>query len=464
MTTTNFENWDWLPGAARELETYFVRLLANRVKPHDVTARAKTIASFEKKRTAKAYVDPAQQITDTIAVRVITYSNTDRDEVADIVRDRFVVMPDEDRNPGLDRARDARRRGYDCWHIVVTGEQAPEPTGFISGGDLKRYFDAFGGVEVQIRTVAAHAWAEFEHARRYKGPAYDAISDQDQETIDLLFGAASDARRALDETFNAIDRILARPTALAPTEGVLDDAPKSSPRLDGPAVGVGHRVDVAELSRYLARRFPDEKDGSLGGLEFGVELVAACGYGTVDALDADLGAVKSGEVRALMDYDVPVTRVRRLDDDLLALFKEEYVELTGDVGNVNSRKKQLAWRFDRLRGKTGYLRYSFEGEGCPSELRGALLPAATAFREAVRIIANHIGANEVLRPDLVSRRDDLSKGMRAKPIMLDTREELFVATNLRADASERYTMDILQAAPLDVRLVKDGQTLRRPPA
>ncbi|MCY1694466.1 GTP pyrophosphokinase [Curtobacterium sp. SL109] len=464
MTTTNFENWDWLPGAAEELEAYFVRLLANRVKPHDVTARAKTIASFEKKRTAKAYSNPDQQITDTIAVRVITYSNTDRDEVADVVRERFTVMRGEDRNPGLDPNRDERRRGYDCWHIVVTGEQGSEPTGFIPGGGLGRYFDEFGGVEVQIRTVAAHAWAQFEHARRYKGRAYDAISDQDQQTIDLLFGAASDARRALDETFDAIDRILARPTATIPTEGVSDETLKPSARLDRPAVGASHRVDVAELRDYLASRFPDEKPGSSEGVEFGVELVAACGYETIGALAADLEAVKSDEVRALMDYDVPVTRVRRLDDDLLALFKEEYVQLTGTVGSVKSRAKQLAWRFDRLRGKTGYLRYSFEGEDCPFELRGALLPAAGAFREAVRIIANSIGAEKVLRPSVVSRHDNLPKGARARSVMLDSGEQLFVASNLRADASEGLTTELLQAASMDFRLVKDGQTFRRPPA
>jgi ppGpp synthetase/RelA/SpoT-type nucleotidyltranferase len=464
MTATNFENWDWLPGAAAELEAYFVRLLANRVKPHDVTARAKSIASFEKKRTAKGYPDPDRQITDTVAIRVITYSNTDRDEVADIVRERFVVKSGEDRNPGLDLHRDERRRGYDCWHIIVTGERSADPTGLISGGGLGRYFDEFGGVEVQIRTVAAHAWAEFEHARRYKGRAYGAISDQDQQTIDLLFGAASDARRALDETFDAIDRILARPTANGPTGGVPDDAPRSSTHLDRPVIGSSNRISAVELSDYLAGRFPDEKDGSSGGLEFGVELVAACGYDSVVALDADLRSVKSDEVRALMDYDVPVTRVRRLDDDLLALFKEEYVQLTAEVGSVRSREKQLAWRFDRLRGKTGYLRYSFEGGDCPFELRGELLAAAAAFREAVRVVANSMGAEAVLRVGAVSKNDDLPRGARARPVVLNTHQQLFVAANLRAEASEALTMDLLEDVPMDLRLVKDGQVLRRPPA
>src|SRR5699024_4486610 len=66
--------------------------------------------------------------------------------------------------------------------------------------------------EIQIRTVASHAWAEFEHSRRYKGVGYRKVSEHDRETIDQLFGAAADARSALDETFTAIDRVLANPS------------------------------------------------------------------------------------------------------------------------------------------------------------------------------------------------------------------------------------------------------------
>lgn len=340
-TAIDFTYWDWLPGAATELEGYLERLLGEAsIEPHDVTARAKTIASFQKKCDRKNYVDPLREVTDTVAVRVITYSVTDRDRVTELIRDRFDVI--EDRNPGLEK--DASKRGYDSHHFIVTGEQIP--TGWLrADGDLHAYFEKFNGLEVQIRTVAAHAWAEFEHARRYKGASYRAIGEEDVATIDQLFGAAADARRALDEIFAAIDRLLANP---AGTAG-LRPSPAAEIGALPPAIRTG--VDVATLADFLADKYPNAKEATDRGLNFACELVAACGLESIEELDVALSAVDTERVQHLMETDVPVTRVRRLDDDLLALFQETYVEKTGDVGAVRTRRQQLGWRFDRIRNK-----------------------------------------------------------------------------------------------------------------
>ncbi|WP_457963024.1 hypothetical protein [Arthrobacter sp. D1-29] len=97
----DYTTWDWLPNAAAEMEAYVVRLLEESgIKPHDVSARAKSIASFQRKQQAKRYTDPVQQVTDTVAIRIITYSNTDRERTSELIRGRFVVKDGEDRNPG----------------------------------------------------------------------------------------------------------------------------------------------------------------------------------------------------------------------------------------------------------------------------------------------------------------------------------------------------------------------------
>ena len=69
------------------------------------------------------------------------------------------------------------------------------------------------------------------------------------------------------------------------------------------------------------------------------------------ALDRALSGIDSTQVEGLMDRTAPVTRVRRLDDDMLAYFGEMYVALTKDGGSVSARARQLEWRYDRLRGK-----------------------------------------------------------------------------------------------------------------
>lgn len=78
----DYTNWDWLPRAAEEVESYVRRLLAeSSIQPHAVSARAKSIASFQRKQRLKKYTDPMAKITDIVAIRIITYSNTDRDRV-----------------------------------------------------------------------------------------------------------------------------------------------------------------------------------------------------------------------------------------------------------------------------------------------------------------------------------------------------------------------------------------------
>ncbi|WFR67727.1 RelA/SpoT domain-containing protein [Curtobacterium flaccumfaciens] len=448
----DYTNWDWLPRAADELENYVRRLLAESgVEPHDVSARAKSIASFQRKQDAKQYADPMAEITDIVAIRIITYSNTDRERVRQLIKSRFAVLPNEDRNPGDEKP--PSRRGYDCLHIVVSGEHEDGDSDWIvAGGDLERFFRTFGGLEVQIRTVAGHAWAEFEHARRYKGPQYKAVSEQDQGTIDQLFGAASDARRALDETFVAIERILARPTV--DVESDHSESPVEPPLPQDEAEVVA--LEPETLAPFLRARFPDDGDGSEKGVEFAIELCRLLGIDSVDALEAALENVDSDQVRALMNSGAPVTRVRRLDDELLARFGQDYIDKTSGAGTARHRALQLEWRYDRLRGKTRYRTYLLAGTARPSALGFGPYTAVGALREVVRTLALLEGPERVLVPGYISHADDLPTGMRAKWVPLQDYEGLWVASNLNREASEQLMAQLLaQSNPVDLRVVRD---------
>ncbi|AWA43501.1 hypothetical protein DBV13_05440 [Trueperella pyogenes] len=351
LDNVDYRIWDWLPSAATEVEIYLRRMLTGpSIKAHNVSSRAKTIASFQNKCRQKNYSDPLAEVTDVVAARIITYSRTDRERVCDLIRDRFIVKEDEDRNPGAERPYEAR--GYDCHHFIVIGENATnQPSWLVEGGDLARYFEEFGGLEIQVRTVAAHAWAEFEHARRYKGKQFHALSEHDQATIDLLFAAAADTRSSLDEIFVAIDRVIARPAVESrrPEEErkekpVLPEWGQGGSEADSP-------VDEESLRQLLNKTYPRDKRPTKEGLAFGLELVQACGLTTMGELAAILKQVDSERVQELMAYDISVTQVRRLDDDLLAFFGEDYLATAGVVGNRPQRPQQLGWRYDRIRGK-----------------------------------------------------------------------------------------------------------------
>lgn len=450
--TIDYRTWDWLPLAATEIESYVTRLLEESgIRPHDVSARAKSIASFQRKQEIKKYNNPVNEITDIVALRIITYSNTDRQRTGDLIRNRFIVKENEDRNPGLEKCE--RRRGYDCLHIIVTNEKPEAETDWlVSGGKLARYFKEFGGLEIQVRTVAGHAWAEFEHARRYKGAQYNAINSQDQETIDQLFGAAADARRALDETFVAIDRILARPSMEGQNE-LIDSKTATVESSDEEEKSI---LDTSVLSALLSSRFPEDKPASTKGIEFGLELVQLCGIYSVEALDAALDAVDSEQVQTLMDASGPVTQVRRLDDELLARFGEEYIHDTGHAGSTTTRSQQLEWRFDRLRGKARYNTYFIHGSDRPEELGTGPHPATRTVRELARLAARKSGIEAVTALEEISCLDDLPKGARAKEVKLNDSESIWVSTNLNRTYSESLMQQILSKAPdLRIHVMRD---------
>lgn len=464
----DYTDWDWLPTAASEVETYLKRLLdESAITAHDVTARAKSIASFNRKMKLKNYADPKQQVTDTVAVRIITYSNTDRNRAAELIRRRFAAF--EDRNPGDEKEDD--HRGYDCHHFVVQGELQEAESGWVvTGGDLARYFENFGGLEIQIRTVAAHAWAEFEHSRRYKGVQYQAISDEDRETLDIMFGAAADARRALDEAFIVIDRTLARPTRAQqyPEDGPFRDSSEEDLEVpDGDNGGATIRVDLNTLGAFLDERFPDDKKPSDEGLEFARSLVVACELRTIGELEEVLNAIDGDKVRDLMDTTTTVTRVRRLDDELLARFGETYIGMTKCSGNVKTRDRQLEWRYDRLRNKVPfkYNLYELVGNDSPAELQGRRLPAARAVRELTRTIAEREGPAVVCVEGEISRLSgDISASARPKEVELESGGKLWIATNRDRDSSEYLLNELLRrAGELDIRVLKAGTDLRADP-
>ncbi|PPF16397.1 GTP pyrophosphokinase [Rathayibacter rathayi] len=464
IDSVDFTKWDWLPRAAEEIEGYVQRLLAeSSIQPHAVSARAKSIASFQRKQRAKKYSDPMGKMTDIVAIRIITYSITDRDRARELILSRFAVVSGEDRNPGKEKEEKLPHlRGYDCLHIVVSGEvDGHDSDWVVSGGELERYFTTFGGLEIQIRTVAGHAWAEFEHARRYKGAQYEAVGEQDRVTIDQLFGAASDARRALDETFVAIDRILARPS-------VDEESRHDQVRIE-PAAGLGETaatpLDVRTLCEFLESRFPDDTDGSEKGIEFGIELARCCGIDTVDQLESALEDVDSEQVRALMESGGPVTRVRRLDDELLARFGQDYIEKTTNTGTARHRGRQLEWRYDRLRGKTQYWTYrllsrsvlgrSVLGRSGRTEFDAGPYTAAGALREVVRIVASECGREAVSHQGVVVSESDLPPGTRAKRISVDDDSDIWVISNLGREAVEGAMADLLsRVRPFDLRVVR----------
>lgn len=127
---------------------------------HVVSGRAKTPESLRAKVIEKEYPDPSVQVTDLIGIRVITYYAEQVDKIAERLRSKVIV----DEANSLDKRSallEAERFGYRSVHVV--GHLSRRAT-------VDEQYMALRGVnlEIQIRSVLDHAWAEVEHELVYK--------------------------------------------------------------------------------------------------------------------------------------------------------------------------------------------------------------------------------------------------------------------------------------------------------
>jgi ppGpp synthetase/RelA/SpoT-type nucleotidyltranferase len=279
-----------------------------------VTGRAKSVASYAAKvgrfLAAHPTADPLVDMTDLIGVRVVTYVHRDVDAVATLLHDELRVH--DDRDLGEETAREGRF-GYASRHLQAR-----------LGPEAKAACPAIGErqVQVQIRTVLQHAWAEFEHDIRYKGkmPAEHA------RDFDRRFTLAAGLLELADREFATIrDRLHEGMTGQAPAQA--DDDPRISPR---------------ELAAFLAGQYADAGWSRTDHYAWISGLLLELGVTSLAELGDVLRPLDSAALVDRMGYRYPPGAVRRLDDALLAAFGERYVGLSGNAGRTDALTARLA--------------------------------------------------------------------------------------------------------------------------
>lgn len=135
-------------------------LAASGVTVHSVTSRCKQRQSLSRKLSLpdKSYQALAD-ITDIAAIRITTYFSDDVDVVAELIEKEFKVVPDQSVDKRV--LLDPDRFGYQSLHYVANLATAR--------CELIEY-QRFSGlkIEIQIRSILQHAWAEIEHDLGYK--------------------------------------------------------------------------------------------------------------------------------------------------------------------------------------------------------------------------------------------------------------------------------------------------------
>jgi len=126
---------------------------------HQITSRTKNRNSLFQKLEKKEKYTKLNEITDIVGIRIITYFEDEVDSIASMIEREF----DVDKSNSIDkRELENDRFGYKSLHYVASlSFSRLHLTEFKTFEFLK--------MEVQIRTILQHSWAEIEHDIGYKG-------------------------------------------------------------------------------------------------------------------------------------------------------------------------------------------------------------------------------------------------------------------------------------------------------
>ncbi len=284
-----------------------------------ITGRAKSPASFSDKVARRASelghtdFDPALDITDQVGVRIITYVHSDIEPVAQLLAENFTVL--EDRDMGRETASEGRF-GYASRHMLISND--PSATAY----------DAAQCMSVQLRTVLQHAWAEFEHDARYKGDVPAEFAHE----LDRRFTLAAGLIELADREFSVIRDTLSSGLSQQ-GEGRFED---------------GLRVDPRELASFLAGRYETSGFARPEAYVEAANWLTELEVTSIPMLADELKSVDSERISRSMGYRHQPGAVRRLEDDLLARYRERFVELPAN----EERRDSLRGRLQRL-GRVG---------------------------------------------------------------------------------------------------------------
>ncbi|WP_028660106.1 DUF429 domain-containing protein [Nocardioides insulae] len=291
-----------------------------------VTGRAKSVASFAAKAARSVdghpvFTDPLREITDQVGIRVVTYVQDDVEAAADLLGDQVVVH--DDRDMGLETASEGRF-GYASRHLLV-------------GLDATRADQAAyellrdRPLQIQIRTVLQHAWAEFEHDIRYKG----TIPDEHVPEFDRRFTLAAGLLELADHEFSAIWAQL----RASVTDAGADDSVRGP--VDDP------RISARDLAAFLAGQYAESAWSRTVHYEWIATVVLELGITSLAELAGTLRTVDDDLLAERMAYRSPSGAVRRLDDALLWAYGDTYLGLRTNAHRVPALRARLA----RMRGE-----------------------------------------------------------------------------------------------------------------
>lgn len=131
---------------------------SEKIPYHTIEARGKSIESFQKKVELGGNYEP-KEMQDLAGVRIIAYVSSDVARISEIVKQLVTIDPKLSQDKADILGTD--KIGYRSRHFICKLSQDRE-----SLFENKKFKNM--RVEIQVRTILQHTWAEIEHDRNYK--------------------------------------------------------------------------------------------------------------------------------------------------------------------------------------------------------------------------------------------------------------------------------------------------------
>lgn len=271
---------------------------------HSVQHRAKDPVSFgrkaatpsEKKPERPKYERPTEEITDLAGVRVITNVLQTISDVDDLLHHEFEIVERSDKGKTL---LDEEKFGYRSVHYLVRLSNKRSNL-----AEYERY--SAGIVEVQVRTILQHAWAEIEHDIQYKS-SYSIPSEIRRRFMSLA-GMLEVADREFEAIQNA-DRELS---------SIVEDQVKV-----GDLSGV--ELTPRSLKSFLDQRLGPDGRMSEWSYEWEVGMLKKLGFSDLEQVERAVEPYDDKKISRILGGSRS-GQTSRFDHVLLAALGEKFIE------------------------------------------------------------------------------------------------------------------------------------------
>ena len=307
VTLAAYDSWrQEHPDAATKLREKVIDALDDAGLAFDqVAVRIKDRDSFAAKLRNEAYPNyvDLNSAYDILGVRVISYHSSEIPQLKEALSQIFTIEQEVDK--AAETAR-AGRFGYASQHLIARDEDHL--------------------LEIQLRTVLQHAWAEFEHDIRYKNHVSDPA-------VDRAFTLAAGLIELADQQFDKIAEFMEECTH-TDEKGAEDNITADTlPR---------------ELMLIAGDQYPTSR---VEYYNYAVDMLHAHGITTYKQLRALMQNLD--KLLEAMNYPYHPGQVRLIDDMLLYTFGRDHIRKTVHIGeNAGSRPGRLGNRWQKLDQRT----------------------------------------------------------------------------------------------------------------